>query len=179
MAKREKISREQTLQEFHDELRAGIMIDKDDLDHMWIEQPQLYQKLGERLAIEISKRDEAKEALKDLEAELDGAIREEDAERIDRDGGKKMTETAIKNQVREDKEFKRMSARLAEMNLDVAKLGVLKESYQMRRYALQDLTSLHISGYSMATGSKPARERSAEQARRDMQALRKKREEED
>jgi uncharacterized protein (DUF3084 family) len=176
MAKREKI---ETLEEFHDELRAGIMIDKDDLDHMWIEQPQLYQKLGERLAIEISHRDAAKEELKDLEAELDGAIREEDAERIDRDGGKKMTETAIKNQIRDDKEFKRMSARVAQMNLDVARLGVLKESYQMRRYALQDLTSLHISGYSMSSGSKPSSERVADKARKDMQALRKKREEED
>jgi hypothetical protein len=174
MAKREK-----TLDEFIEELRDGIAIEKDDLDTMWIMQPQLFQRVAERLAVEISVRDEMKEHLKDIEAEIDGTIREEDNTRIERDGGKKMTETAIKNLVREDKGFKKLTAIYNAMKLNVDRLSALKETYQMRRYALQDLTSLHISGYSMASSSKPARERNAESVRREQRELRKSKREEE
>lgn len=175
--KREK--KEPTVEEFMDELRENIMIDKDDLDTMWIQQPQLFQRLGERLALEISIRDEAKEELKDIEAALDAAIREEDNERVEQDGGKKMTETAIKNKVREAKTFKTATERLARLATGVALLGATKETYQMRRYALQDLVSLHISGYSMSTASKPAKDARHMTARKDINAERKRRQDEE
>lgn len=173
MAKREK--KEPTVEEFMIELRENVMIDKDDLDTMWVQQPQLFQRLGERIALEISIRDEAKEELKDITAELDGEIREDDAAAVERDGKKKMTETAIANIVREDKKFKVATARLAELNLGLAKLQATKETYLMRKSALQDLVSLHISGYSMSTSSKPSRDAKHDTARKDLHAERKRR----
>lgn len=177
MADRER--KEITVEKFIEQTKTKIPIDRNDLDTMWVEQPQVYQEIAERLALEISYRDEAKDGLKDYSAELDGQIREEDAAKIERDGGKKMTETAIANACREDKQWKKMNASVATMSRNVGQLQALKETFQMRRYALQDLVALHISGYSMQASSKPSRDRAGDRGRVRMQDERKRRQEEE
>lgn len=178
MAKEKRI-REEPLDDFLERMKDAIVIDRHDLDSMWVAQPQQFQEIAERLALHISYRDEAKDELKDVAAEVDATIREDDQNRIDRDGGKKMTETAIANAVREDKKWKGLNERLTKLNREVKLLEALKETFQMRRYALQDLTSLHVSGYAMSTSSKPARERAGDRGRLRMQEERRRRQEEE
>jgi hypothetical protein len=138
--------------------KEAIAIDKDDLDSMWVRQPSVFHEIAERLALEISRRDEAKNALKDLEAELDGALREAAEIDLAENGTKKPTETAFKNMMREDKQWKRANEGQAEFEKNVNLLAALKETFQQRRYALENLVTLHVSGYSMDTSSRPARD---------------------
>lgn len=179
MAEKVKRIREEKLDDFIERLRAAIIIDRHDLDGMWVAQPQQFQEIAERLAMHISYRDEAKDELKDIGAEIDAQIREDDAIAVERDKKKKMTETAIANAIREDPKWKKLNERVIALNREVGQLQALKETFMMRRYALQDLTSLHVSGYAMSTSSKPARERAGDRGRQRMQEERRRRQEEE
>lgn len=135
-----------------------IAIDKDNLDQMWIEQPQVYNQIAERLALEMSRRDETKNFLKDLEAEIDSELREAAEIDLRENGTKKPTETAIKNMMREDKRWKKANEIQLEMDKNVNLLQARRDAYHQRRYALENLVTLHVSGYSMEASSRPSRE---------------------
>ncbi len=166
--------REQTTEEFIRSKRDALAISKTDLDNEWVAQPQTFHEIADHLAMSISYRDEAKDELKDLEAELDGIIRADAASEE-----RKVTNDAVKAQIREDKKFKALSVKLIQLTRDVNQLSALKESWIMRRYALQDLTSLHISGYGMDAGSKPVREERYEGAKAKLRKERQRRTSED
>jgi hypothetical protein len=156
---------------FLDYARDKLMIDRSDLDTAWVEQPQVYNEIAERLAMEISRRDEAKNELKDLR---------EDAEAdLEKNGVKKPTETAFKNMVREDKRWKK--ANIAQLDLDknVALLQARKEAYMQRRYALENLVTLHVSGYGMSASSRPARDQRHADNRKGLHRERVRRQEEE
>lgn len=165
MAKREKIEKEERddTPAFIAKYRDAIAIDRHALDDEWVGQPQTYQLIGERLAMELSYRDEAKDAMKDLEAEIDAEIRSEDEERIENAGEdkkvKRMTETAIKNAIRTDERLSRAKQNVARMDRNVQLLQNLQGSWHQRRYALDNLVTLHVSGYAMRTSSKSDKDR--------------------
>jgi hypothetical protein len=171
MAKREKLAEDDDLsiEEFYDEYRPKLQIDKNAMDDMWLEQPAVVQEIGERVAMEISRRDEAKDDLADVLAELDALVRESHS-----DDEKKPTETAIKNEIKQDSKAKRAQKRLRAFELNVSRLQNLMESFKQRRYALQDLTTLWAAGYytSNSGGAKNAREASADRGRKGMQKAR-------
>jgi hypothetical protein len=160
---------------FYNEYRGKLAIDKHAMDDMWLEQPQIYQEIGERLALEISRRDEAKDDLADVTAELDTEVRELHAA-----DDKKPTETALKNEIKQDKTYKAALARQRALELNVSRLTALKDSFHQRRYALQDLTTLWTGGYftSNSGAAKDARDRKGQSGREAMQAERRKRERE-
>lgn len=161
---------------FYNAYRGKLMIDKNAMDDMWLEQPQIYQEIGERLALEISLRDQAKDDLADITAELDTQVRE-----LHADDEKKPTETAIKNEIKQDKTYKAAQSKLRALELNVSRLSMLRDSFHQRRYALQDLTTLWTGGYftSNSGAAKDARDRKGQSGREAMQAERKRREERD
>jgi hypothetical protein len=146
------------------------------MDDMWLEQPRIVQEIGERVALETSRRDEAKDQLADVSATVDGEVRENHAE-----DEKKPTETAIKNEVKQDDRVVRAQRRLRVFELNVARLQALSTSFHQRRYALQDLTTLWIGGYftSNSGAARDARDRKGAGGREAMQQERKRRERED
>jgi hypothetical protein len=159
--------------QFIREKRDAIMIDRNALDEMWVMQPQIYHDIAERTAMEISRRDEAKDMLREIEATIDAELREAADIDFQKNGVKKPTETAIKNMVRDDVRWKRANKAHAELEGNVALLGALKESFMQRRYALQDLVTLHVSGYGMDASSKPSRDARYEDNKQRMNKLRK------
>lgn len=167
---------DESIDSFYDEYRGRLMIDKNAMDDMWLEQPAIYQEIGERLALEISRRDEAKDDLADVTAELDAAVRE-----LHADDDKKPTETALKNEIKQDKKYKVALARQRALELNVSRLTSLKDSFHQRRYALQDLTTLWTGGYftSNSGAAKDARERKHMSIREAQQVERKRREREE
>jgi hypothetical protein len=158
---------------FYNAYREKLLIDKNAMDDMWLEQPSIYQEIGERLALEISLRDQAKDDLADIAAELDTAVRE-----LHADDDKKPTETALKNEIKQDKTYKSALARQRALELNVSRLQMLRDSFHQRRYALQDLTTLWTGGYftSNSGAAKDARERKHMSIREAQQAERKRRE---
>jgi hypothetical protein len=172
VAKRAKIEDEDedSIDGFYDEHRDKLQIDKHALDDMWLEQPGIIQAIGERLALEISRRDEAKDDLADITSELDGIVRESHVE-----DEKKPTETAIKNEIAQDPKVKKAKKRFRTLELNVSRLQMLRESFTQRRYALQDLVTLYVAGYytSNSGAAKGAREATHETSRKAMQAARK------
>jgi hypothetical protein len=167
---------EDSIDAFYDEYRARLQIDKHAMDDMWLEQPAIVQEIGERVALETSRRDEAKDELADITAVADGEVRE-----LHADDDKKPTETAIKNEVKQDLRVVKAQKRLRQLELNVARLQTLSTSFHQRRYALQDLTTLWTAGYftSNSGAAKQARDRIGQTGREAMQAERKRREERD
>lgn len=179
MVKRAKIQQDdddESIDSFYDEYRGKLVIDKHAMDDMWLEQPAIVQEIGERVALEISRRDEAKDALADVSAVVDGEVRE-----LHADDDKKPTETAIKNEVKQDSRVQKAQRRLRTLELNVAKLGTLANSFHVRRYALQSLTDLWSAGYytSNSGASKAAREATHGTTRKAMQAERTRRRDKD
>lgn len=135
-----------------------LIIDKDNLDQMWVEQPQVYNEIAERVALEMSRRDEAKNELKDLEAQIDSELREDAEADFQKNGTKKPTETALKNMMREDKRWKKANETQLDLEKNVNLLQARQTAFQQRRYALENLVTLHVSGYSMDASSRPSRD---------------------
>ena len=166
---------------FLDKMREDFAIDRHGLDESWISQVDNYRELSEKLAFEISVRDEAKDALRDLEAEIDGEIRADiEAEQEAAAGNKevkykKPTETAIKNMVRDRTEWKAMNTRLRAYTRNVNLIQAMRESYTMRRYALDNMVSLHISGYFGEPKDRKTREHDHEVSKKALNDERKKR----
>lgn len=174
MAKRAKLEDDgddDSIEEFYVAHRERLQIDKHALDDMWLQQPGIIQEIGERLALEISRRDEAKDELADTMAEIDGEVRE-----LHADDDKKPTETAIKNEVAQDSKVQKAKRRLRALELNVSRLQMLRESFTQRRYALQDLVTLYVAGYytSNSGAAKGAREATHEGTRKALNVERKK-----
>jgi hypothetical protein len=122
------------------ELSEAVKLDKHDLDNQLIDHAELYRQVCDYLALYTAQRDRA-------EAEADQEIRQDAA-----DAGEKITEAAIKQRLV-------LNDGLAKLNLTVARLQVLKDSYIERRHAFGKLADLYGSQYwsehsGVARGSK-------------------------
>jgi len=180
MAKREtEAPSEMSTTKFLQWAKDKLAIDKDNLDLMWVEQPQVYHDIAERLALEISRRDEAKNDLKDLEAQIDSELREDAEADFQKNGTKKPTETALKNMMREDKRWKKANALQLELDKNVGLLQAHQAAYHQRRYALENLVTLHVSGYSMDASSRPSKDARHTDNRKALHRERARRNEED
>lgn len=130
------------MQAFFDRMSEAKLIDRNALDDMWVQQPQHYSDIADRLALEISLRDEAKDDMNGLMATVDAEVREAHL-----DDEKKPTETQIKNEVADDSRVKAAKIKLRGFERTIGRLQALKETFSMRRYALQDLTQLYLGSY--------------------------------
>lgn len=172
------------------DLEDALRIDEHALEEALRDQPALFYRVSKAYALEVSRRDAAKQALADAEAEADLAFREEAraeeqyaAERASktkgREGGQskiKLTEGEVRAKVQTDKNVVRARDRLTERAEIVGKLGALKDAFQQRSYALKDLAGLYIANYYTASENNAAdravRQRDASDARARMNAMR-------
>lgn len=125
-----------------DELQRGLIIDENKLEEACRDQPDKFWHVAKALALAVSRRDAAQDALKDEEADTDIEYRATAAK-----AGEKTTEAEIKNAVRQSKSVRALREQLAEFDRQVNLLEALKESWSQRSYALKELVQLHISSY--------------------------------
>ena len=149
----------------HDERQ--LMIDKHKLDDELIQQPDRYRSAAEHYAMAVSLRDEAKDKMKVVEAQLYLKHRQSfDAK------DKKPTEAEVNAMVTVDP--LRIKARNEHLQRQLAadQWEALKDSFSQRSYVLKDLVALHLAGYFASSSvSAPANdvlEARADKAKRAM-----------
>lgn len=123
------------------ELEDALQIDEHALDEALIRQPDAFYRVSKKLAIVISQRDAAKQALQEEEAYADERARESIP------SGERVTDTAVKAIIRLDKKVMEGSDRLLKLNRNVGLLQALKEAFQQRSYVMKDLVSLYVANY--------------------------------
>lgn len=177
MAKRERIKRDtDTSIEF---LESGLQIDEHALDDALVTQPDFFYRVSKQLAMVVSKRDAAKQALAEEEARCDAQFRKDAL-----DNKEKLTETEIKNMIRLDREVKALSTGMLKLNREVGELTALKEAFQQRSYVLKDLVNLYIANYYTSNqdggpSGRALKDHSADIARRGMAEARRRRHDND
>ena len=125
-----------------EEFRRHLLIDKDDLDTEFVQHPSLYFRISEASVLASSRRDEAAEKLKLVDAELDGDVRD-DLEKA----GQKVTEAQVKASILMHKRHQEAAQQLSDLTFEASRLQALKESFAQRGYALRELASLFASEY--------------------------------
>lgn len=122
--------------------KQDIQIDKNMLDEEWIKQPLLYMDYSQELAQKIKERDQAKDKINVLKAEIDDEIRE-----IAKNTGNKITEAYISNQIQLRKEYKDACQNWIDKNEEVNILDSVKEALNHKKKALENLTQLFFANY--------------------------------
>lgn len=134
-----------TIESFKDRLK----IDRLSLDTELVEQPGLYYEICEQYAMAVSRRDQAHDGYKQVDAERSIRHREKLAK-----NDAKVTEGRIREAVASDPKFLEAKATHVRASLEVEKWQALKESFQQRAWVLKDLTQLFISGYFQSNSAK-------------------------
>jgi len=134
----------ETIAEFVERLEAALKFDKNCLDDALEEQAGIFHEIADELAIQISRRDQAKKHVTDLESDMVVKIKT-----FAREKDLKITDKEVEAQTQLDEDVIKASKALAELNLIVGRLSALKESYVQRSYALKDLSALEIHNYSV------------------------------
>lgn len=120
-----------------------MQIDEANLDLEWLEQPTLMVKYIRHAAQCDLERDQTKEALDLLKAELDLAIRS-DPEKY---GLTKVTEGAIASTILMDKEYKKLNAEFQEISFESKVANNAIRAVDQRKSALENLVRLHGQQY--------------------------------
>lgn len=154
-----------------EDLENELRIDEHALEESLRDQPHHFYRVSKALALEISRRDAAKQALADAEAEADLAFRKDAVE-----NERKFNEGEVRATVQTDGGVVRARDRLNALAESVGKLSALKEAFQQRSYALKDLAGLYIANYYTAsehnTAERGMRDAAASSARRAMNEAR-------
>lgn len=126
----------------YDEFVEGLQIDKFSLDEMLVRQPELFFQVSEKFAISLSKRDQAKSNIAEIEAKTELDIR---AHYIK--SGEKITEATVKSVMRIDEDVVNAHNEYIKLKEDAAKWESLKDSFSQRSYILRDIAQLFLSNY--------------------------------
>ena len=124
-------------------LERALRIDRHALDEALQQQPDLYYRGAQALALAKSRMDAAKEAAADLESDVEIGIREEVVAREE-----KLTEGAIKAMLRSDPQVREAAQKYLALKREVGQLSALVDSYEQRSYMLRELVGLYIAGYN-------------------------------
>lgn len=130
-----------------EQLEKGLLIDEHALDDELIRHPHLFYLVSKRLTLLVSRRDAKKQELAEVEARVDGDIRETAQKHKD-----KMTDTAVKQLVKLDDDVVKTTKELLELNRQVGVWTALKEAFQARSYVLKDLVNLYVANYYGSDG---------------------------
>lgn len=117
------------------------MIRRGNLDEELIRQPQLFYEAGEAYAMAVSRREAAKDALKQVAAELYLRLRRKLADK------ERVTEATLNANVETHPEHASARVALAEAQAAVETSEALKEAYSQRAWMLRELCALHMAGY--------------------------------
>lgn len=120
-----------------------IRIEETSLDVEWLEQATLFLRYSRHAALKEKEKDEAKEALDLVKAELDKEIRSFP----ERFGLEKITDKAVENTIPMQSNYKEASEKFiqAKYEWNVAK-GVV-DAFNQRKEALENLTKLNGQNY--------------------------------
>jgi hypothetical protein len=119
-----------------------LQIDKFDLDEEISKQPDLIHRVSEALALAISRRDEAKTTLAEIEAELELEFRDEG----------KSTDKTIAARVRAHKETKEATRALRKAQHTVNRWSALEKGVAARGHALREMAKLYVNEYYSTQG---------------------------
>jgi hypothetical protein len=156
-----------------DEVRAKLLIDDDDLDGCFVEQPEYFFQAAEAFTIANSGVDTLKLELKELTAELDQEIR-----RFAVETGEKLSETLISNRILLTPRIKQLNRKLLEAKRVADDWDSLKEAFIQRSYALKDLNSsqlARLNNLAMEQGSTGPRRNVGDAVRSQQEQLRRER----
>lgn len=125
-----------------EDFEHSLRIDENSIDAALQEQPQNFYFVAKELTLLISRRDEAKKNLAEVEAEVDTEIRD-DATNEER----KITEKEVASLKALDKRVIRSNKEYSLLASEVGKWAALKEAYGHRLEALKSMVRLHLSNY--------------------------------
>jgi hypothetical protein len=135
------------VQAFCRDMGERIKIDKTKLDDMVEWQVQAVRRIGDVAAIISSQRDEAKDDIKVVEADVDSLVRANMQE--------KLSETAIKMAILKDRKYQTAVRKHAMLVRDAARLTNLRDAYKDRSYMVREMVTLFTAGYFADTSGRP------------------------
>lgn len=125
-----------------EDYKKKLRIDEHALEIALRDHPDLVFDIGQELALAISNRDEAKQELDELRAEVANELRAE-ASRND----ERITDSAVNSGVELDKRVKSANDAFLARKLEASQWQVLKEACEQRSYALSKLVDLYLANY--------------------------------
>lgn len=133
------------------DLRTDLEINRHDLPGEWERQPQLYIKWSEEWAYATQLRDQAKDNLDLVKADIDSNVRANPTAYglVEKP---KPTETAIAGIVVKQKGYEEAIERLHKANLDVNVLAGARSAMDHKRRALENLTTLLVNEFYGTAG---------------------------
>lgn len=152
-----------------DEFKEYLLINKHDLDEEIIQQPILLFEVAEACADAAILRDNLKERLATVDAQLDAEIREE------LEGGK-VTESIVKNRIQVDSRHDKAFQEYANAKHRADVLSALKDAFASRGYLLRDLAALHNANYFESNAVKDATEATYRRAKQQLTTARQRKE---
>ena len=124
--------------------KEDMIIDKNNLDEEWEQQPLKVEKWGMRLVEAQSHRDDLKDKIELIYAKIGGVIR---ANPTKYGLKEKPTESAINGMIIRSKDYKDMRKEVLEAEKEAASLTVVMKTLEHRKRALERLQDLFFSGY--------------------------------
>ncbi len=127
------------------DLQPGLRINEHELDKECQRHPELFQAVADALTFALSRRDEAKAILAEVEAAVELDMRKQGGSEKRR--SEKPTNPEVAAMVCIDqrvRDAKRQHLRLAH---EAARLAALKESFEQRSYQLKQMTQLYLASY--------------------------------
>lgn len=134
------------------EFRNYLSIDKDNLTEAMAAQADLFFRVGEECAIAVSERDEAKERIATVDAEIGQSCRLKNGKKPE----EKVTESGIKDQIQINTQHQQAFEAYAESKKRAEQFIALRDAFQERGRMLRDLGNLYGAGYFSITASKGA-----------------------
>ena len=124
--------------------KEDLRIDRDALEECLVEQPEMYAKWSDAWAQAVKERDEAKEALNLVKADLDMRVRKGwDILGFE----KKPTDMAITTWICAHTDYRNSNFHLIQATYNVNVLEAAKWAFQHRKDSLDNLTKLFLSNY--------------------------------
>ena len=145
------------------EFKTSLQIDKHALDEALQEQPDLFFRVSQVHALQMSRRDAAKQYLITQEAMVDDQLRRTGLKSQD-----KKTEKQIEAQKRINGHVVKAQDQLLRMEHSVRQWSNMKEAVLQRGHALREMVNLYVNSYyttgSVTVGNRRVRDRDGEAA---------------
>lgn len=154
-------------------LEQALQIEEHALDEALMTQPDAYYRVSRQVALTTSLRDEAKQALQEIEARIDLGVRREAYDNEDR-----VTEKEVEARKRVHRDVIAARNTLNDLESHLLECVALKEAFQQRSYMLREMVQLHISRHYSGTEETPRNrylDKQADEVRREANQMRRRR----
>ena len=123
-------------------LESGLRIDEHALEDALTAHSDFFYKVSDQMTLALSRRDEAKQQLEEVEADVDLELRKDAAKLEER-----TTEKEIESNRKIDRRVKAANAQYLKLKHEAARWATLKEAFEQRSYALSKLVDLYVANY--------------------------------